>query len=106
MMVIIAPSSVDQQYNNYINDVNKCSLRSNFLNFIHQGYIQVQGNPIESTQAYIKIGKHLQKQLQMIPEMSENDFKTLGLGPPPGICRVEETGVREHDLQTLVLGFH
>jgi hypothetical protein len=59
MMVIIAPSSVDQQYNNYINDVNKCSLRSNFLNFIHQGYIQVQGNPIESTQAYIKIGKHL-----------------------------------------------
>jgi hypothetical protein len=42
----------------------------------------------------------------MIPEMSENDFKTLGLGPPPGICRVEETGVREHDLQTLVLGFH
>jgi hypothetical protein len=50
---------VDQQYNNYINDVNKCSLKSNFLNFIHQGYIQVQGNPIESTQAYIKIGKHL-----------------------------------------------
>ena len=57
-----------------------CSLKANFLDLIHQSDIQVQENPIESTQAYINIGKHFQEHLQMIPEMSENDFEILGLG--------------------------
>ena len=51
-----------------------CSLKSNFLNLIHQADISVQGRTLESTQAYINICKHF----QMISEMSENDLKTLG----------------------------
>ena len=51
-----------------------CSLKSNFLNLIHQADISVQGKTLESTQAYINICKHF----QMISEMSENDLKTLG----------------------------
>jgi hypothetical protein len=51
-----------------------CSLKSNFLNLIHQCDISVQGTTLESTQAYINMCKHF----QMISEMSENDFKTLG----------------------------
>ncbi len=51
-----------------------CSLKSNFLNLIHQADISVQGKTLESTQTYINICKHF----QMISEMSENDLKTLG----------------------------
>ena len=51
-----------------------CSLKSIFLNLIHQADISVQGKTLESTQAYINICKHF----QMISEMSENDLKTLG----------------------------
>jgi hypothetical protein len=51
-----------------------CTLKSNFLNLIHQADISVQGKTLESTQAYINVCKHF----QMISEMSENDLKTLG----------------------------
>ena len=51
-----------------------CSLKSNFLNLIHQADISVQGKTLESTQSYINVCKHF----QMISEMSENDLKTLG----------------------------
>ena len=51
-----------------------CSLKSNFMNLIHQADISVQGRTLESTQAYINICKHF----QLISEMSENDLKTLG----------------------------
>jgi hypothetical protein len=51
-----------------------CSLKSIFLNLIHQADISVQGTTLENTQAYISICKHF----QMISEMSENDLKTLG----------------------------
>ena len=49
-----------------------CSLKSNFLNLIHQADISVQGKTLESTQAYINICKHF----QMISEMSENEIST------------------------------
>ena len=51
-----------------------CSLKSNFMNMIHQADISVQGKTLESTQAYINICKHF----QLISEMSDNDLKTLG----------------------------
>jgi hypothetical protein len=51
-----------------------CSLKSNFLNLIHQADISVQGKTLESTQPYINVCKHF----QLISEMSENDLKTLG----------------------------
>jgi hypothetical protein len=51
-----------------------CSLKSNFLNILHQCDISVQGKTLESSQAYVNICKHF----QMISEMSENDLKTLG----------------------------
>jgi hypothetical protein len=58
-----------------------CSLKSNFLNLIHQADISVQGKTLESTQAYINVCKHF----QMISEMSEKYLKTLGhsVGFPP-----------------------
>jgi hypothetical protein len=49
-------------------------LKSIFLNLIHQADISVQGQTLESTQAYINISKHF----QVISEMSEDDLKTLG----------------------------
>jgi hypothetical protein len=51
-----------------------CSLKSIFLNLIHQADISVQGKTFESTQPYINVCKHF----QLISEMSENDLKTLG----------------------------
>ena len=63
-----------------------CSLKSNFLNLIHQADISVQGKTLESTQAYINICKHF----QMISEMSENDLKTLGHSVGFLIIYVEE----------------
>jgi hypothetical protein len=48
-----------------------CSLKSNFLNLIHQADISVQGKTLESTQPYINVCKHF----QLISEMSENDLK-------------------------------
>jgi hypothetical protein len=44
-----------------------CSLKSNFLNLIHQADISVQGKTLESTQPYINVCKHF----QLISEMSE-----------------------------------
>ena len=48
-----------------------CSLKSNFLNLIHQADISVQGKTLESTQTYINVCKNF----QMISEMSENDLR-------------------------------
>jgi hypothetical protein len=51
-----------------------CTIKSNFLNLIHQADITVNGKSIESTQPFINIARHF----QLISEMSENDLKTLG----------------------------
>jgi hypothetical protein len=51
-----------------------CSIKSDFLNLIHQADITVNGKSIEQCQPFINIARHF----QLISEMSENDLKTLG----------------------------
>jgi len=51
-----------------------CSIKSDFLNLIHQADIVVNGKSIEQCQPFINIARHF----QLISEMSENDLKTLG----------------------------
>ena len=55
-------------------NVNLLSLKTNFINLIHQADLQINGKTIESTQPYINIAKHF----QMLSEMSLNDVSTVG----------------------------
>jgi hypothetical protein len=51
-----------------------CTIKSNFLNLIHQADVVVNGKSIEQCQPFINIARHF----QLISEMSDNDLKTLG----------------------------
>ncbi len=51
-----------------------CTIKSDFLNLIHQADVVVNGRSIEQCQPFINIARHF----QLISEMSENDLKTLG----------------------------
>jgi len=51
-----------------------CTIKSNFLNLIHQTDVVVNGKSIEQCQPFINIARHF----QLISEMSDNDLKTLG----------------------------
>ena len=55
-------------------NVNLLSMKTNFINLIHQADLQINGKTIESTQPYINI----QKNFQMLSEMSVNDLMTVG----------------------------
>jgi hypothetical protein len=50
------------------------SLKTNFVNLIHQVDLQINGKTIESTQPFINVAKNF----QMMSEMSINDQKTIG----------------------------
>jgi hypothetical protein len=62
---IIAPTARSQAL---------CTIKSNFLNLIHQADVVVNGKSIEQCQPFINIARHF----QLISEMSDNDLKTLG----------------------------
>ena len=51
-----------------------CSIKTNFLNLIHQCDLQINGKTIESTTSFINIARHF----QLVSEMSTNDLATLG----------------------------
>ena len=51
-----------------------CSIKTNFLNLIHQCDLQINGKTIESTTSFINIARHF----QLISEMSTNDLQNLG----------------------------
>ena len=51
-----------------------CTIKSDFLNLIHQADVVVNGKSIEQCQPFINIDRHF----QLISEMSDNDLKTLG----------------------------
>jgi hypothetical protein len=51
-----------------------CTIKSDFLNIIHQADVVLNGKSIEQCQPFINIARHF----QLISEMSENDLKTLG----------------------------
>jgi hypothetical protein len=51
-----------------------CTIKSDFLNLIHQADVVVNGKSIEQCQPFINIARHF----QLISEMSENDLRTLG----------------------------
>jgi hypothetical protein len=51
-----------------------CTIKSDFLDLIHQADVVVNGRSIEQCQPFINIARHF----QLISEMSENDLKTLG----------------------------
>jgi hypothetical protein len=51
-----------------------CTIKSDFLNLIHQADVVVNGRSIEQCQPFINIARHF----QLISEMSDNDLKTLG----------------------------
>jgi hypothetical protein len=53
---------------------NLCSIKTNFINLIHQVDLMVNGKTIESTQPYINVVRHF----QLLSEMSVNDLATLG----------------------------
>jgi hypothetical protein len=66
---------------------NLCSIKTNFVNLIHQADLMVNGKTIESTQPYINIARHF----QLLSEMSVNDLATLGhsLGFSPTLDNVK-----------------
>jgi hypothetical protein len=51
-----------------------CTIKSDFLNLIHQADITVNGKSIEQCQPFVNIARHF----QLISEMSVNDLATLG----------------------------
>jgi hypothetical protein len=51
-----------------------CTIKSIFLNLIHQADVTVNGKSVESTQPFINIARHF----QLISEISVNDLATLG----------------------------
>ncbi len=51
-----------------------CSIKTNFVNLIHQTDLQVNGKTIESTQPFINVARHF----QLLSEMSINDLATIG----------------------------
>jgi hypothetical protein len=51
-----------------------CTIKSDFLNLIHQADVVVNGKSIEQSQPFINIDRHF----QLISEMSVNDLTTLG----------------------------
>jgi hypothetical protein len=51
-----------------------CSIKTNFVNLIHQADLQVNGKTIESTQPFINVARHF----QLLSEMSINDLATIG----------------------------
>jgi hypothetical protein len=50
-----------------------CSIKTNFVNLIHQEDLQVNGKTIESTQPFINVDRHF----QLLSEMSVNDLTTI-----------------------------
>ena len=50
------------------------SLKSNFVNLIHQGDLQVGGQSIEQTQPFLNVFQNF----RMLSEMSVNDIRSLG----------------------------
>ena len=48
--------------------------KNNFINFIHQADLQINGKTIESTQPYINVAKNF----QMLSEMSVGDMYSMG----------------------------
>jgi len=63
--VIVAPTERSQAL---------CTIKSDFLNLIHQADVVVNGKSIEQCQPFINIARHF----QLISEMSVNDLATLG----------------------------
>jgi hypothetical protein len=53
---------------------NLCSIKTNFVNLIHQVDLQVNGKTIESTQPFNNVARHF----QLLIEMSINDLATIG----------------------------
>jgi hypothetical protein len=53
---------------------NFCSIKTNFINLIHQADLMVNGKTIESTQPFINVARHF----QLLSEMSVNDLATIG----------------------------
>ena len=51
-----------------------CTIKSDFLNLIHQADVVVNGKSIDQYQPFINIARHF----QLISEMSVNDLATLG----------------------------
>ena len=57
-----------------VNSQALCTIKSDFLNLIHQTDILVNGKSIEQCQPFINIGRHF----QLISEMSQQDLKNMG----------------------------
>ncbi len=53
---------------------NLCSIKTNFINLIHQVDLMVNGKTIESTQQFINVDRHF----QLLSQMSVNDLSTIG----------------------------
>jgi hypothetical protein len=51
-----------------------CSIKTNFLNLIHQADLQINGKTVESTQPFLNVARNF----QMLSEMSTNDLATIG----------------------------
>ena len=64
-----------------------CSIKTNFVNLIHQADLQVNGKTIENTQPFLNVARHF----QMLSEMSINDLATIGptLGFAPTLDSVK-----------------
>jgi hypothetical protein len=77
-IAMVAGFSTNATGGTLINPTSKsqalCTIKSNFLNLIHQADVVVNGRSIEQCQPFINIARHF----QLISEMSVNDLATLG----------------------------
>jgi hypothetical protein len=64
-----------------------CSIKTNFVNLIHQTDLQINGKTIENTQPFINVARHF----QLLSEMSINDLQSMGhsLGFAPTLDSVK-----------------
>ena len=49
-------------------------MKSNFVNLVHQGNLQVSGSSVEQTQSFLNVFQNF----RMLSEMSQNDLKSIG----------------------------
>ena len=50
------------------------TMKTNFMNLIHQADLQINGKTVESTQSFVNVAKNF----QMLSEMSVGDLATIG----------------------------
>ena len=73
-MVAAFSSNAATPVNPVQGNINLLSLKTNFINLVHQADLQINGKTIESTQPFLNV----QKNFQMLSEMGASDLANIG----------------------------